>query len=156
MTKRYRTGGGITDVSLSVAPGEVFGFLGPNGAGKSTTIRLLVDLIRPASGRISILGLDSHRDSLEVRRHLGYLPGELSLFDRLTGRQVVGHLAALRGPVDWLGIAALAERLSLDLDRPVRELSRGNKQKVGLVQDLIGTHDVVVHTRPHPDLSRRR
>ncbi len=146
--KRYRSGGGISGVSLDVHPGEVYGFLGPNGAGKSTSIRLILDLIRPDSGRIEVLGLDARRDSVEVHRHVGYLPGELSLYDRFTGRGLLGHLASLRHDRGQPDIDPLAERFDLELDRRIGELSKGNKQKVGLVQALMGSPEVLVLDEP--------
>ena len=113
-------------------PGEVFGFLGPNGAGKTTTIRTLLDLLRPTSGSARVFGLDSHRDSVAIHARLGNLPGEFALDPRLTGRELVSFLAAIRG-VPGLGRArTLAERFQADLDRPLGELSRGNRQKIGL------------------------
>jgi ABC-2 type transport system ATP-binding protein len=148
VTKRYRRGGGITDLSLAVAPGEVFGFLGPNGAGKTTTIRLLLDLIRPDTGRVTVLGLDARRDSVEVRRRVGYLPGELALYERLTARELLVHFAFLRGRLPWAPIEGLAERFELELDRPISELSRGNKQKVGVVQAFMGTPELLVLDEP--------
>ena len=97
VTKHYKGGGGVDELTLEIRSGEIFGYLGPNGAGKSTTIRMLVDLIRPDAGVIKVLGLDARRDSIEVHRRIGYLPGELSLYDRLSGWEILGHFAALRG-----------------------------------------------------------
>ena len=114
----------------------MFGFLGPNGSGKTTTIRLLLDLIRPTAGRARVLGLDARRDSLAVRRRAGYLPGELSLYGRLTGRETLEYFAALRGGVDWRYVGELCERLDCDLSRRSSELSSGNRRKLGLVQAL--------------------
>jgi ABC-2 type transport system ATP-binding protein len=123
----------LSGLDLRVEGGEVFGFLGPNGAGKSTSIRLLLDLIRPTSGRASLMGLDSRRASVEARRHVGYLPGDLRLANRLTGREQLESLARLRGAETPLR-DALCERFGAVLDRPIRELSKGNRQKLGLVQ----------------------
>lgn len=149
VSKHYRSGAGIDEVSLTVAEGEVFGFLGPNGAGKSTTIRLIMDLIRPDAGRIRVLGRDVHREGRAARRRLGYLPGELALYEQLTGGQVLDHLAALRPAFEGgAGVAELAERLHLDLGRPIKELSRGNKQKVGLVQAFMGSPMLVILDEP--------
>lgn len=148
VSKTYRGGGGITDLSLEVRSGEVFGFLGPNGAGKSTTIRLLLDLIRPDAGRITALGLDARRDAVALHRRLGYLPGELSLYERLTARELLWHFAALRGH-DGEGLFTdLAAELGLELDRPIRSLSRGNRQKVGLVQAFMGDPELLVLDEP--------
>jgi ABC-2 type transport system ATP-binding protein len=126
----------------------VFGFLGPNGAGKTTTIRLLLDLIRPTSGTLSIFGLDSRRDSLAIRRRVGYVPGDLRLYDRLTGHELLTFFANLRG-LDGLGDGvALAERLDLELDRPLRSLSSGNRQKTGLVQAFMHRPELLVLDEP--------
>jgi ABC-2 type transport system ATP-binding protein len=136
LTKRYGHRLGIEALHLEVRPGEIFGFIGPNGAGKTTTIRLLLDLLHPTSGSAQVLGLDAHRESVAVRRSIGYLPGEFGLPPRTTGRQLVRGFARLRG-LDDLGAAdRLAERLGLDLDVPTGRLSRGNRQKVGIVQAL--------------------
>ena len=132
LTKSYGHHRGIVDVGFSVQAGEVFGYLGPNGAGKSTTIRLLLDLIRPTSGRLSLFGLDSRRESVAIRKRLGYLPGDLRLYERMTGRELLDYFGHLRGaPGDG---EQIAERLELDLDRRIKELSRGNRQKVGIAQ----------------------
>ena len=124
---------GILDVDLVVEAGQIFGFLGPNGAGKSTTIRLLLDLIRPTSGSARVLGLDVHRDRLAIDRRVSYVPGELSLYGDLTGRQLLTYLGNLQGGVDEAYREKLVERLELDTSKRIKSLSRGNKQKVGLV-----------------------
>ena len=148
VSKRYRGGGGIEDVTLEVGPGEVFGFLGPNGAGKTTTIRLLLDLIRPDRGTIRLFGLDPRRDGVAVRRRLGYLPGDLVLYDRLSARELLSHFAHLRKGPSWEAIASLCERFDLEVDRPIRSLSKGNRQKVGLVQALMGTPELLLLDEP--------
>ncbi|MDA8343121.1 MAG: ABC transporter ATP-binding protein [Actinomycetota bacterium] len=148
VSKRYRGGGGVEGVTLDIWPGEVFGFLGPNGAGKTTTIRLLLDLIRPDRGTITLVGLDSRRDSVAARRRIGYLPGELALYDRMTPRELLTHFAYLRGGPPWSEIDRLAAQFTLELDRPIRELSKGNRQKVGLVQALMGRPEVLVLDEP--------
>ena len=148
VTKIYRGGGGVRDVTLEVYPGEVLGFLGPNGAGKTTTIRLLLDLIRPSSGTIEVFGLDSRRDSVAIRRRVGYLPGDLALYEQLSARDVLSHFAHLRGGPTWTTIRSLADTLELDLDRPIRSLSRGTRQKVGIVAALMGEPDLLVLDEP--------
>jgi ABC-2 type transport system ATP-binding protein len=126
----------------------VFGFLGPNGAGKTTTIRLLLDLIRPSSGSVRVFGLDPRREGVAVRRRVGYLPGDLRLYERLTARELLTYFARLRG-LSGLGDAeAVAERLELELDHPIQGLSKGNRQKVGLVQALMHRPDLVVLDEP--------
>ena len=149
LTKVYRGGArGVDDVDFEVRQSEVFGFLGPNGAGKTTTIRLLLDLIRPTAGRLSVFGLDSRRDSLEIRRRLGYVPGGLRLYDRLTARELLEYFAALRNLRGLGDGLALAERLELELDRPLRTLSSGNRQKAGLVQAFMHRPDLLVLDEP--------
>jgi ABC-2 type transport system ATP-binding protein len=148
VSKQYRGGGGVYDVDLEVFRGEVFGFLGPNGAGKTTTIRLILDLIRPDKGSISIFGLELPRKSVETHRRIGYLPGELALYDRLTARELLTHFAYLRsGPSDK-AIEEIASQFMLELDRPMRDLSKGNRQKVGLVQAFMGDPDLLILDEP--------
>jgi len=148
LTKRYGDARGIDDVSLTVQRGEVFGFLGPNGAGKTTTIRTLLDLLHPTSGSARLFGLDSRRDSLAIRARLGNLPGEFACDPRRSGREVVSLLAALRG-MSGLGRAAeLADRFHADLDRPVGHLSRGNRQKIGLIQALFHEPELLILDEP--------
>jgi len=132
LTKHYGKVIGIEDVDLEVREGEVFGFLGPNGAGKSTTIRTLLDLLHPTRGTATVLGLDSRRDSVEIRRHVGYLPGELAMYDQMTGRQMLEHFAGLRSMDDLGEALPIAERLELDLDVKIRSYSSGNRQKLAI------------------------
>ena len=138
----------LVDLDLRVERGEVFGYLGPNGAGKSTTIRLFLNLIRPTSGRASLLGFDSRSDGVSARERIGYLPGDLRLADRLTGREQLGSLARLRSHVDATLRDELCERLGVVLDRPIRQLSRGNRQKIGIVQAFMHRPDLVVLDEP--------
>ena len=137
----------MSELDLAVAFGEVFGFLGPNGAGKSTTIRLLLDLIRPSSGRILIFDRDV-RNAHGLRRDVGYVPGDLVRYERLTGREHVRHFAALRGLTALGDAEPLARRFELDLDRPARELSRGNRQKIGLVLAFMHRPKLLVLDEP--------
>jgi ABC-2 type transport system ATP-binding protein len=153
LSKTYRGGvRALVGLDLRVQPGEVFGFLGPNGAGKSTTIRLLLDLIRPTAGRASLLGLDSRADGVAARRRVGYLPGDLRLHDRLTGREHLDWLARLRGAVDAPLRDELVERFGVVLDRPIRELSKGNRQKLGLVQAFMHRPELLVLDEPSSGL----
>jgi ABC-2 type transport system ATP-binding protein len=138
----------VRDLDLTVRRGEVFGFLGPNGAGKTTTIRTLLDLIRPTHGKAEVLGLDVRRSGVELRRRLGYLPGDLELYPRMTAREVLTYLGNLRGGVPRKNVDALAERLDLDLSRPVGTLSHGNRQKVGLVQAFVHRPELLVLDEP--------
>ena len=148
LTKRYGQARGVTDLNLEVREGEVFGFLGPNGAGKTTTIRMFLNLLKPTSGRVTLLGLDSQQDSVEIRKHIGYLPGEFSLYPNLTGAKTLEYFANLRGGVDWTRIKNMAERLELDLTKKFRQYSRGNKQKVGIIQALMHHPRLLVLDEP--------
>ncbi|WP_327443194.1 ABC transporter ATP-binding protein [Pedococcus sp.] len=133
LTKRFGEHRGIEDINLQICPGEVFGFLGPNGAGKSTTIRLAVGLTHPTAGSVRALGMDPVRDGARLRRDVGYLPGELALFARLTGKETLERFCRARGLTDTTYRDQLVERFGAELDRPVRMLSKGNRQKLGLV-----------------------
>lgn len=139
---------GVIGVDLDVPIGEVFGFLGPNGAGKTTTIRVLLDLLRPTSGTASVLGLDSVRQSIDVRRRTGYLPGDLSLPPMLTGEQVLDWSSSLRPDTPPVRRAELVERFDVQLDRPMRHLSKGNRQKIGLVQAFQHAPEMVILDEP--------
>ena len=156
LTKFYGKTRGIEGLDLRVERGEVFGYLGPNGAGKTTTIRLLLDLIRPTSGRATVFGLDVHRDSLEVRRRTGYLPGELRLPGRSTAIGFLGFLGRLRGGVDRVVVGELAERLDLDLERRIGDLSKGNKQKVGVIAAFMHDPELLVLDEPTSGLDPLR
>ncbi len=133
LTKSFGPRRGIRDVDLTVEPHQVFGFLGPNGAGKSTTIRLMLGLYLPTSGTRQVLGLDPARDHAELMRRVGYLPGELTLFGRLTGQEILDRFAHARGLIDLTARRDLAQRFGAELDRPVQTLSKGNRQKIGLL-----------------------
>jgi len=148
LTKRYGPARGVEDVDLDVRQGEVFGFLGPNGAGKTTTIRLLLDFIRPSSGRALLFGLDSRRDSRAIRRRVGYLPGELTLYDSLSGVELLTFFAHLRGLPSIDTGRRIAERLDCDLTREIKALSHGNRQKLGLVQALMGDPELTIFDEP--------
>ncbi|CAA9262865.1 MAG: Efflux ABC transporter, ATP-binding protein [uncultured Chloroflexia bacterium] len=138
LTKSYGRFQALRGINLDVRGGEIFGFLGPNGAGKTTTIRCLLDLIRPSGGVIEVLGINPQADPVAVRARVGYLPGELRLDDNLTAEGVVRYFDGLRSKtVDWKFVRSLAERLDLDLKQPIRNFSKGNKQKVGVVQALM-------------------
>ena len=148
LTKSYGRQRGVVELDLTVRAGEVFGFLGPNGAGKTTTIRTMLDLIRPTSGRVMLFGLDAHRDGVDVRRRLGYVPGDLRLYGRLTPRELFRYFGALRGLRSLAGAERLAERFELEVDRPIASLSRGTRQKVGLVQAFMHEPDLLVLDEP--------
>jgi ABC-2 type transport system ATP-binding protein len=148
LSKSYGSHRGIVDVDLDVQRGEVFGFLGPNGAGKTTTIRVLLDLIRPSSGKAFVFDIESSADPVAIHRRLGYLPGEFTLYDRLTGMQTLEYFGNLRGGVDREYQASLIERFDLDPSRRFREYSKGNKQKVGLVAALQHRPELLILDEP--------
>lgn len=146
--KRYGSHAALHDLDLVVDPGTVFGLVGPNGAGKTTTLRLLLDIIRPSAGTVRVLGSDPRTGGAALRRRIGFVPGELRLDGRTSGRALLAHLAEISGPVAPGTIEALAERLGLDLGRPVRTLSKGNKQKIGLVQAFMHRPPLLVLDEP--------
>jgi ABC-2 type transport system ATP-binding protein len=149
LRKSYGEVQALQGVDLQVRVGEIFGFLGPNGAGKTTTIRCLLDLIRPNGGSLRVLGLDPQADSVGVRSQVGYLPGELHIEDNLNVAGVLRFLNKMRGgKADWDFVLHLAQRLNLDLDIPVKNLSKGNKQKVGLIQALMHRPQLLMLDEP--------
>lgn len=148
LTKLYGDVVGIERLDLTVTRGEVFGFLGPNGAGKSTTIRLLLDFIRPTAGTSAVLGLDSRKESIEIHGRVGYLPGELAMYDKMTGKEMLRHFAALRKLPDLGDAAQVAHRLDLDLDVRIRSYSSGNRQKLALVQAFMHRPELLILDEP--------
>lgn len=148
LTKSYGRHRGIEDVTFDVHRGEVFGFLGPNGAGKTTTIRILMDLIRPTGGGAWIFGLDVGAGGLDIRRRVGYLPGELRLYEHMRGEDFLRYLGNLQGDLDWGEVERLGDRLGADLDRRLGELSSGNKQKIGIIQALMHRSELLILDEP--------
>ncbi len=148
LTKRYGATVAVANLNLRIGTGQVFGFLGPNGAGKSTTIRMLLALQRPTKGRATLLGLDATEDSADVHHRIGYLPGDLELFPRLTGRQHIAWFLRARGAADDSLADQLVERFQVVVDRPVRELSKGNRQKIGLVLAFMHRPELLVLDEP--------
>ncbi len=148
LAKDYARTTALDGVDLEVHRGEVVGYLGPNGAGKTTTLRILMGFLRPTAGSAAVLGLDAWRSSAVTHRRIGYVPGEMPLHDRLTGRQHVESTARLRRDPDSSRATGLARRLDLDLDRPTRALSKGNRQKLGLVLALMSRPDLLVLDEP--------
>jgi ABC-2 type transport system ATP-binding protein len=148
VTKYYGRSRGVEAVDLDVLPGEVFGYLGPNGAGKTTTIRLLLDLIRPDCGRARVFGLDSRREGVRIRRRIGYLPGELALYENFSVRELLRFLFRLKGASDWTYAEKLGERLGCPWTQKISTLSHGNKQKVGLIQALMHRPELVILDEP--------
>jgi ABC-2 type transport system ATP-binding protein len=148
LVKDYGRVHAVRGIDLEVRRAEVFGFLGPNGAGKTTTIRCILDLLRPTAGRIEVLGLDPRRDGVAVRRRIAYVPGELRLPERQTGRNLVAAISRLRGGIDPARVGELAERLSLDLGRRLRDLSSGNRRKVALLLAFASDAELLVLDEP--------
>jgi ABC-2 type transport system ATP-binding protein len=148
LTKTYGSHRGIVDVDLSIEAGEAFGFLGPNGAGKTTTIRTVLDHIRPTSGRAFVFGIETTVDPVAIHRRVGYLPGEFTLYDKLTGGQTIEYFANLRGGVDPLYQQDLVARLDVDPSRKFKEYSKGNKQKIGLIVALQHRPDLLILDEP--------
>ncbi len=148
LSKRFGSRRAVDDLRFEVGRGEVFGFIGPNGAGKSTTIRMLMGLYRPTAGTATIFGLDPARDGAQVRHRVGYLPGELALHPRLTGHQHVSYVARARGMTERGFVSDLAGRFEVTLDRQVRTLSKGNRQKIGIVLAVMARPDVLILDEP--------
>jgi ABC-2 type transport system ATP-binding protein len=148
LTKLYAPRRGIEELTMTVEEGEIFGFLGPNGAGKTTTIRTLLDLLHPSAGRARIFGLDSHSDSVAIRARLGNLPGDFGLGKHTSGREALSLLAQLRGVAELDYAEDLARRLRADLTRPLGQLSRGNRQKVGLILTLFHRPELLIFDEP--------
>lgn len=149
LIKSYGHVQALRGVDLEVKQGEIFGFLGPNGAGKTTTIRCMLDLIRPQGGTLRVLGYDPQVDHVAIRVRSGYIPGELQLDENMTGQGALTYFDSLRGGiVDWGYVNGLAERLKVDLKRPIRNLSHGNKQKIGVIQGLMHRPELLLLDEP--------
>ena len=149
LTVYYGRQCGIEDLDLTVEKGEVFGFLGPNGAGKTTTQRVLMDVLRPTKGKATIFGMDCQKEGVAIRKRIGYLPGELSLYPNMKGRQFLHMLASLQAnKVDQRYRQQLYERLNLDPTRKMKQYSRGNKQKIGIVAAFMGQPDLLILDEP--------
>src|SRR5207249_903656 len=148
LTKDYGVGRGLFDLDLQVSAQEVFGYLGPNGAGKTTTIRLLMGMIRPTGGSAYIFGLDCARDAVDVKRRVGYIPGDVPQFGSLTGSEVVTYFGGMRGGIDPRRVRSLCERFELDLGRRFREYSSGNKQKLAIVLAFMHQPDLLILDEP--------
>jgi len=149
LVKSYGRVEALHGVNLEVHPGEIFGFLGPNGAGKTTTIRCLLDLIRPNGGTVRVLGLDPQSNPLEVRSRTGYLPGDLHVEDNATVESALRYLNSLRGgKADWGYVRRLAELINLELKTQIKNLSKGNKQKVGIIQALMHRPELLLLDEP--------
>ncbi len=148
LTKDYGRSRALDNLNLTIERGEVFGLLGPNGSGKTTALRLLLGFLRPTLGHAWIEGNECWRDSLEVRRRVAYLPGELRLYENMTGRQLIYFLSRLRGQSVRADLNALAQRFDIDLDRPLTQMSSGMKRKVALLQVLVPQAPLVIMDEP--------
>lgn len=148
VSKTFANGHGIFDLSFMVEQGEVFGYLGPNGAGKSTTIRLLMGFLQPDQGRITLRGLDSWQSAAEVHQSVGYLPGEIGFFDNMTGTDFLTFIARLHRMHDTQRRDDLLRRFDLDLKQPIRKMSKGTKQKLGIVAAFMHEPDVLILDEP--------
>jgi ABC-2 type transport system ATP-binding protein len=152
LSKYYGDVRALVDLDLEIQRGEIFGFLGPNGAGKTTMIRTILDEIRPTAGSASILGMDSHEQTVEIRKSVGYVPGDLAMYPNLTGRDTITYFANLRGGVDWSYVDELADRLNADMTKKVGDLSSGNRQKIGLIQAFMNKPEVLIMDEPSSGL----
>jgi ABC-2 type transport system ATP-binding protein len=148
LTKDFGAGRGIFKLDLEVPSQEIFGFLGPNGAGKTTAIRCVMGMIRPTSGSAHVFGIDCLRDSVEVKRMVGYLPGEMPQFGGMRGSEVVAYFGGMRGGVDKKRVQELCDRFDLDLGRRFREYSNGNKQKLGIVLAFMHSPRLLILDEP--------
>jgi ABC-2 type transport system ATP-binding protein len=148
LTRSYGARRGVIDLTFQVQPGEIFGFLGPNGAGKTTTIRVLMGFLRPTSGSARIFGLDCWGDATQVKERVGYVPGDVRLWENMTGEQFLDFMAAFRARIDPKRRQMLLERFRVELDRPIKQLSRGNRQKLALVQALLHDPPLLILDEP--------
>jgi ABC-2 type transport system ATP-binding protein len=148
LRKKYGQHLAVDGIDLNVERGSIYGLVGPNGAGKTTILRMLVDVIRPTSGDLTVLGEVPRQSNSALRQRIGYLPGELKLNTRVTGKVLLKQLEKVSGPVEETFVATLAERLGLDLSRPVHALSKGNKQKIGLVQAFMHRPELLILDEP--------
>ncbi len=152
LTRSYGAQRGIVDVSFGVAEGEIFAFLGPNGAGKTTTIRVLMGLLRPTAGSARVFGIDCWRGSALAKAFVGFIPGEMHLYEGLTGRAFLDHFASFRRGADPKRRRELTERLELDVSRRIRHMSKGNRQKLGVVQALMYDAPLLILDEPSSGL----
>lgn len=148
LTKSYGKHRGIVDLDFTIKEQEIFGFIGPNGAGKSTTIRTLLGLLKPNSGHVSVLGMDAHRQRAEIADHIGYLPSEVFYYPQMRVIDVLEYAASFYKKDCSARIAELSQLLELDLHRRVEDLSLGNKKKVGIVQGLLHSPDIIILDEP--------
>lgn len=138
----------VKDLSIAVSAGEVYGFLGSNGAGKSTTIRMLLNFLQPTSGTASILGKDSVKDSVELKQYMGYLAGDVALYNNVTGAQFLNYIGRLQGLKDTTYLKTLTKRFEAELSKKIGDLSKGNRQKIGILQAAMHQPDVLILDEP--------
>jgi len=148
LSKKYGKKWAIRGVDIEVPRGSIYGFLGPNGAGKTTTIRCLMNFIKPTKGIINVLGMDSQDDAKMIHKRIGYLTGEMDYYENLTGRQYISYLGHLQGALDSKEVNKLAKRLKADLGAKIKTLSRGNKQKIGLISAFQHKPELLVLDEP--------
>lgn len=150
LSKRYRHRDtyALQNLTLQVMPGEIYGFLGPNGAGKSTAIRTLMNFIQPTSGQASILGFDIVADSVSIKKHVGYLSGDLAMYRKLTGREFLDYMEGVQPATSRSYRQNLVKRLKADIDKPLGDLSRGNRQKIGIIQAFMHQPVVLILDEP--------
>jgi ABC-2 type transport system ATP-binding protein len=148
LTKYYGKSRGVIDVDLSIEEGEIFGFIGPNGAGKSTTIRCLLNLIKPTSGKATMFGLDCQKDYRKIHEEIGYLPSEVFYYDNMKVKDLLAYSASFFHKDCSAKIKELAKRLDLDLNKKIDDLSYGNKKKVGIIQGLLHSPKVIILDEP--------
>lgn len=148
LTKKFKNGKGIFDVTFSIKQGEVFGFLGPNGAGKSTTIRHIMGFMKPERGFVKINGLDAWKKQGEVQKYIGYLPGEIAFIEGMTGKGFLDFMAEMQGVKNYTKRNELIERFQFDADTPIRKMSKGMKQKVGIVAAFMHDPEVIILDEP--------
>lgn len=148
LTKYYGKAKGIENLDLEVNEGEIFGFLGPNGAGKTTTIRLLLNLIKASSGNAYVFGMDSQRDTLEIRRRLGYIPGEVAFYDGMNGKEFLSLMGSFHGVNGEKRIKKLKDMFELDLNPQIRAYSKGMKQKLAIIQAFMNDPELLILDEP--------
>jgi ABC-2 type transport system ATP-binding protein len=148
LTKFYGKSRGIENVNITVNKGDIYGFLGPNGSGKSTTIRTLLDLIRPTAGTASIFGMDCQKDTVAIKKRIGYVPGDMNLYGFMTGEKFMAYFGGIRGKYDKAAAKKYADRFDIRLDRKMKEYSKGNRQKIALIQAFINDPELVIMDEP--------
>jgi ABC-2 type transport system ATP-binding protein len=148
LTKDYGTFRALNALTLSVAPGEIVGLLGPNGSGKSTALRMMLGFMQPSSGQVQLAGYDCWRESVEARKRVAYLPGELRLYDTMTGRTLISFLARMRGDSVGAEVEEMAKKLDIDIDRPLTQMSSGMKRKVALLAVLVPKVPLIILDEP--------